>query len=1630
MANTFLNLPETGALFRSMSANRYLDDVLRKTKGENFDDYVARIKSFDTAKHLTREGIKSKIQQIGGEALEEMVNVYAEQEGKNVGREAMGKDIVTLADMLADDDIWAAGFWGAIGGSMQGFVMNKMPKWVTQEDGTTKRTTIGEYNKQQVTNKYEEQLGDLKDRLTEFVTAKDNLVKASQTNDEKLYNESINTIFKYNSFNSIVKGVEEQLIDDYSRIMTLTPEEAAQQGFKGDYKQDAANKIQSIRENTAEWNKIQDRYMSQDLDLAGYPETIFQQHINVENNKKIIAEQEFEINKLQADINQSYALKGTDLTIAAYNDIVSSIRALDNDFELETIDLENLLNLQKFDKNTQKRIVAKLNNKYGNLENAKTQIEKNLDNIREKANDLARTFKIQRENFDIQVDPENKLSQEEKDRMFAQILSENEFEIDALTEAKSQLQRNRETLRAQEEELRNLKSKDGVNKFKELKRQKLTEQNERVEQEVVEEQKNQAEAERQAQQEVVADIKRRQEEKPETVTKEETITLQQLEELEKQEGETYQEGQYTGEGSTPKELDKQYEDISDSANKSDEEGKVFDQQGNLIFVDDKLIYSFDKIAYASTVEYSEDETTGVIKHTSLELNPETNPDLLTTKFVAGTPIKIKKLEAPEFKPFTAPRKITFKDELGREVLVANKGELVTFEMLSHPYMQPIGIYDDSNNLIGMLHDVTYVRPERVLQQSLEEDRNNLIALRSKIGNNFIETTIVGKTNGHINQFRDGFKKLSELMPGPIEFAIATSSIQLNTSKTVIVDGLINKPKYKVGQVYAITYTPNGQKIAIPVKTTQVKEHSEVLNELLAAFDAFAEGKISQNQLKEIFSKYIYSTPTSEKLDAAGKNFKREADGKDRMYIDYDSLNVDGIVFGKSGDTKRFLSSRTPKEDIEKLRKIFISILSESYININFEKVRNESFVKNFTTSNVRFYKLPDGRVTVFDNPVISISTSFASGIKPIEKTEEQPRVEPTPQVQTIEEIKNSIAQLRAQEQAEYAAMSDPNDTVEKERIYNKYDELITPLLNQAEADIEARREEELNKEFGRNLELVKSGQKSVISRTPDLVKLSSDPQVSDTRAQEVIDKYNAINAKYKAELDAVKEVKPATTVQATPVSTDAKADIERRIQEELNRQTPIKNEKITVDTGIGEPIVFQVITYKDGSVGISANNEKSKRYEKLSNEAFQDYLKFNFELGAKGIIKTELVKDDYTDQQSQEIRASIEKSIRDKYAAPDAKADINKKSTKVISSEIVEKGNRKGQTITVTQTNSLEELEGTIVSVTEYEAKVGDTIVTLGGRKMTFKEFKEEFPLDEDYEEILSGIPDLNDDTVITVRKVKRTHTSSRFSTVVSLFSPVLGGKMDVTIKKDNAKYDAELAALEPTIQPEETKTTFTSNNGLEFDIDFEDDTDLLPMFTEVKPGVQELFDSNPELASIGTLEQYSQYLDSVFPDSQVKDVVYHVGYNIIKEFTKRDNGIFFTDNLEYAKNLIIEKIKRDSEYAGYTMSTEEAKKALKVYSVLLNSSNIKNLSKVNSQIIKDLKKENFDTVKGIEDGSNEIESYVVFEPEQIHILGTNSDIERFKQFVESGKQIEKSLSLQDKVNNLIQEGKITKFCK
>lgn len=102
----------------------------------------------------------------------------------------------------------------------------------------------------------------------------------------------------------------------------------------------------------------------------------------------------------------------------------------------------------------------------------------------------------------------------------------------------------------------------------------------------------------------------------------------------------------------------------------------------------------------------------------------------------------------------------------------------------------------------------------------------------------------------------------------------------------------------------------------------------------------------------------------------------------------------------------------------------------------------------------------------------------------------------------------------------------------------------------------------------------------------------------------------------------------------------------------------------------------------------------------------------------------------------------------------------------------------------------------------------------------------------------------------------------------------------------------------------------------------------------EIKPGVSELFESNPELANIGTPEQYSQYLDSIFPDSKVKDIVYHgssqFGFDKFSkeklgEFTGSGSaklGFFFSNSLENSFSAYTLNAKKDVSF-GDTGSIE-----------------------------------------------------------------------------------------------------------
>jgi len=163
---------------------------------------------------------------------------------------------------------------------------------------------------------------------------------------------------------------------------------------------------------------------------------------------------------------------------------------------------------------------------------------------------------------------------------------------------------------------------------------------------------------------------------------------------------------------------------------------------------------------------------------------------------------------------------------------------------------------------------------------------------------------------------------------------------------------------------------------------------------------------------------------------------------------------------------------------------------------------------------------------------------------------------------------------------------------------------------------------------------------------------------------------------------------------------------------------------------------------------------------------------------------------------------------------------------------------------------------------------------------------------------------------------------------------------------------------------------------------------------SNVKSGVGELFESNPELSNIGSQEQYSAYLDSIFPDSKVKDIVYRATSKDranLKE-KPRSEVIYTTDSKWYALN-----------FNDYTAGV--------AVPMLINSVNPyieterKLLKETYGKFVnpKDLIKDGIDAVIGQDAGQKEGKTIVVTNPEQIYILGTKQDIEGFKKFVSTG---------------------------
>lgn len=181
------------------------------------------------------------------------------------------------------------------------------------------------------------------------------------------------------------------------------------------------------------------------------------------------------------------------------------------------------------------------------------------------------------------------------------------------------------------------------------------------------------------------------------------------------------------------------------------------------------------------------------------------------------------------------------------------------------------------------------------------------------------------------------------------------------------------------------------------------------------------------------------------------------------------------------------------------------------------------------------------------------------------------------------------------------------------------------------------------------------------------------------------------------------------------------------------------------------------------------------------------------------------------------------------------------------------------------------------------------------------------------------------------------------------------------------------------------------------------------------KEDVSFVFESNPELASIGTQQQYLQYLSTIFPNSKVKDIVYRADKrtNLTAQTTVDDytqiyvNGVYYTTKLDYVNNY--NKILKGKIYPTILniVNPAEIKTKQDIERLGRNKTEFERINKLKystnpkDSLIFD------NSIYKTNDKYGEIgKEIVVFEPEQIHILGSKQDIQGFKEFVDNKDEV------------------------
>jgi hypothetical protein len=252
----------------------------------------------------------------------------------------------------------------------------------------------------------------------------------------------------------------------------------------------------------------------------------------------------------------------------------------------------------------------------------------------------------------------------------------------------------------------------------------------------------------------------------------------------------------------------------------------------------------------------------------------------------------------------------------------------------------------------------------------------------------------------------------------------------------------------------------------------------------------------------------------------------------------------------------------------------------------------------------------------------------------------------------------------------------------------------------------------------------------------------------------------------------------------------------------------------------------------------------------------------------------------------------------------------------------------------------------------------------------------------------------------------------------------VAGEKSEKQIVEEKRKKQL-LDELKAEVEPKEPEVINTGGDNI-----------TPKQFTQ---GVKNVFKTNPKLAEIADSKQYEQYVASVFPDTQVKGVLYHGSTKQFSDFKpgmkyKNETGFHFTPDeglaKEFGENVypVVLDIKNLKEVPDLTVWSDanfreklgmSRRKFLQQYDGV-KYVNLHEFSPSNTKIFSGvLTRELWEQANEIAPGYLMEESigrhfnglpiplrkeysYAVFNPEQIHVLGSDKDIEKFREWSKS----------------------------